>query len=403
MAIVDIDKMIAEKSAAANGSTNTAEVTNETKTETTENTTTQESAVEQVESETADSTTSKESANEDEGSEVSAEGEEESGDAGGQDDNESDKEESSKETENEEVELSEIYLDIDGQERSVADVITERNQLAAKVAEIDKDEFLKGLIAHYQATGNIDAYYEAKGVNWDKKDDVEILRTRFERENNDLDPKIVEKLWKRELAEKYKIKPDLGQDEMESEDYEIAQGLLKRDARKAREEFKTTQSKFQIPERKTEVKQEQTKFDPQEYKKQLLADKDVDAFAKSKLLKIGVSDESGTAFGFEVENPDAVIEMMSNDQKFWSTMMKNGKVDRTKQAKVYSFSQDPERYEQALVDFGKTLALEERLKEVKNTDGRLGKKTTESSTVGSSDWKKEFLKAGIQQKKRNGY
>jgi chorismate mutase len=404
MAVIDVDKMIADK-AAANASANTAEVTKDDKTETTENTAEQESAEERVETENVDSKKDESDNGSDAnaGSEEGGESGEESGDAGAEGGNEAEEDEgssNSQESEPEEVELNEIYLDIDGQERSVAEVITERNELAAKAAAIEGDAFLKGLIEHYQATGNIDAYYEAKGVNWDKKDDVEVLRARFEQENTDLDPKIVEKLWKRELADKYKISPGLSQDEMDSEDYEIAQGLLKRDAKKAREGFKTTQSKFQIPERKTEVKPEQAKFDPQVYKKQLLADKEVDSFMKSKLLKIGVSDETGTSFGFEVENPDSVIEMMSNDQKFWNTMLKDGKVDRAKQAKVYSFSQDPERYEQALVEFGKTLALEERLKEVKNTDGRLNKKTTEQSAVGSSDWKKEFLKAGIQQKKK---
>jgi hypothetical protein len=298
--------------------------------------------------------------------------------------------------EDEEFDLREVYVDVDGTERSASDLITERNEYAARLATIEKDEFLKGFIEHYLATGNADAYLDAKAVNWDKKDDVETLRHKFEAANRDLDPKIVEKLWKRELADKYKVKPDLSQEEIDSEDYEIAQGLLKRDANNARNEFKTTQSQFKLPEAKATPAQQPQQFDAQAYKRQLLADKEVDAFAKRKLLKLDVSDESGASFGFEVDDSDTVIEMMADDRKFWSTLMKDNKVDRTKQAKLYAYAKDPKKFEQGLVDFGKTLAIEARLKEVKNTDGQLNKQTVAAANQG--DYKTRFLKEALRQK-----
>lgn len=298
--------------------------------------------------------------------------------------------------EDEEYDLREILVDVDGAERNVSDLIIERNEYAARIAQIEKDEFLKGFIEHYLATGSADAYLEAKAVNWDKKDDVSVLRHKFEAQNKDLDPKIVDKLWKRELADKYKVKPDLTQEEIDSEDYEIAQGLLKRDANNARTEFKTSQSQFKLPEAKAPTAQQPPQFDAQAYKKQLLADKEVDAFARRKLLKLDVSDESGASFGFEVEDSDSVIEMMTDDRKFWSTLMKDNKVDRTKQAKLYAYAKDPKKFEQALVEFGKTLALEARLKEVKNTDGQLNKQHVAGTDQG--DYKTRFLKAALQQK-----
>lgn len=300
--------------------------------------------------------------------------------------------------EDQDVDLGELTLEIDGQSRSVKDLLTEADVLRRQFAEINKDPFLKGFIEHYMATGNASAYLDAKGIDWDKKDDLDILKTKFEKENSDLDPKIREKIWRRKLADEYKIKPDLTQEEMESEDYEIAQGLLKRDANKARSDFKETQKKFQVVDRKP---QEQTqKFDPEAYKKQVLAEKDIDAFMKSKLLKLGIKNDSGQSFGFEPSSPDKIIEMMVDDRKFLETFIdfKNRTADRTKQAKIYAYAMDPDGFEQQLVDFGKTLGLEERLKEVKNTDSRLNKKTTEAQTKETS-FAKRFLTEALKQKK----
>jgi hypothetical protein len=302
--------------------------------------------------------------------------------------------------EDEDIDLSTLTIDSDGQSRTVQELINERDILKKQFDEIAKDEFLKGFIEHYMTTGNASAYLEAKGVDWDKKDDVEVLRSKYERDNSDLDPKIREKLWRRKLADEYKIRPDLTQEEMESEDYEIAQGLLKRDANKARSEFKETQKKFSIVDRKQEEKQPQQKFDPQAYKQQLLSEKEIDSFMKSKLLKLGIKNDSGQAFGYEPSNPEQIIEMMVDDRKFWGTFYdpKTKAVDRAKQARIYAFATNPDEYDQQLVDFGKNLGLEERLKEVKNTDGRLDKKTSDSQTKETS-FSKKFLTEALKQKK----
>jgi hypothetical protein len=302
------------------------------------------------------------------------------------------------------VPLDELFLEVDGSEKSVADLLNERTELSKRVAEIEKDPFLKGFIDHYLATGNANAYLEAKGVDWDKKEDVEVLRLQFERDNADFDPKVREKLWKRELADKYKIKPDLSQEEKESEDYEIAQALLKRDANKVRGKFKEDQTKFQIVDRKKEEPQKQ-QFDVDAYKKEVLKDKAVDSFVKDKILKLAVKNESGQSFGFEPENVEQVIEMMTDDNRFWGSFVKDGKINRELHAKVCAYLQNPDAFEQQLVEFGKTLGLEDRLKEVKNTDNRLEKKNTSAQTGDGNRWiggapnPKTFLKEALKQKK----
>lgn len=312
--------------------------------------------------------------------------------------------EESTKVENEEpddVNLRELYLDVEGQNRSVAELLDERDALKKQLDQISKDPFLKGFIDHYQSTGNASAYIEAKGVDWDKKDSLSVIRAKFEKDNAGLSDKGIEIKWRRKLADTYKIKPDLTQEEMDSEDYILGQEELKRDADLARNEFKEHQSKFQIVDRKQEEKPQQ-QFNPEVYKKQVLAEKAIADFMKSKLLKLGIKSDTGQSFGFELPNPDQIIEMMVDDRKFLSTFFdfKSKAVDRNRQAKIYAYAMNPDEFEQQLVEFGKNLGLEERLKEVKNTDDRLNRKTTEAQTKESS-FTKGFLGAALKQKKYN--
>lgn len=297
------------------------------------------------------------------------------------------------------VDLNELGVEVDGQERSVADLLTEREQLAKRVAEIEQDQFLKGLIDHYKANGNIDAYYEAKGVDWDKKNNLDVLKISFEKKNADLPEKTRELLWKRELRDRYMIKDDLSPEELESEDYQIAQGLLERDARTAREAFKVDQQKYKAPEKQVEEPKQTQQFDPAAYKKRLLQEKEVSTFAKNKLLPLGIKDGTGKTIGIEPKNTDQIIEMMIDDRKFWSAFVDpdTKKVNYTKLAKAYAYAQDPDFYEQSLVNLGKNLHLEERIKEDKQIDSRLGR--TSGGPPQKESFAKGFLTAALKQKK----
>lgn len=299
-----------------------------------------------------------------------------------------------------EVDLNELDIEIDGQERSVAEVIVERNELAKRVAEIESDDFLKGLIDHYKATGNIDAYYEAKGVDWDKKSDLEVLKIAFDKKNADLPDKTRELLWKKKLRSDYMIKDDLSPEELESEDYQIAQGLLERDARNTRKEFKEVQQKYKAPERKTEQAAQPQQFDAAAYKQKLLQEKEVSAFAKHKLLPLGVKDGMGKTLGFEPKDTEQIIEMMIDDRKFWNSFRdpKTKRINYTKLAKAYAYVQDPEFYEQSLVNLGKNLHLEERLKDQKQIDDRLNRKA--GGPPPKESFAKGFLTAALKQQKK---
>jgi hypothetical protein len=298
------------------------------------------------------------------------------------------------------VDLSEIMIKVGEEDRSVLDVINERNEFATRLNEIEQDDFLREFIKRYKETGNVKEYLEATQKDYTAMSDLEVVKLKFDKDNARYPEKIREKMWKREIAAKYMVNDNLTDYDKESDDYEIAQAMLKRDAEDARGNFITEQKKFLVPERKAEPeKQKQPKFDPEAYRKQVMTEKEVADFLKTKLLPLEYKDESGATFKYEPSNPEQVVEMMTDDRKFWMTMVKDGKIDRVLQAKVSAYATDPKAFEQKLIEYGKTLAIEERLKEAKNTDGRLSKKTT-GAQKGAGDWKTRFLQEALKQKKR---
>lgn len=302
-----------------------------------------------------------------------------------------------------ELNLDEYEVEVNGESRSVNSLLQERDQLAERVAKIDSNEFLKGFLDHYEATGDATAYLEAKAIDWDKQDDLSVLSKQFDKENSDLDQATRDMLFQDELQNKYKIDLNASPEEIdtESQAHKIGQALLKRDATKARTNFKEQQAKFVIPEvkRKAAESAADPKVQQETWKKQLGENVDLAKFRESKLLEVAVEKEDGTKFGYEVENPDSIIEMMVDDRQFWKLFINDkGVVDHSKQAKVYAFAKNPAAYEKQLVEFGKTLAVEKTLKEKRNTDGNLDDKT-KLPAVGSGDWRDGFLQAAKQQKK----
>lgn len=302
--------------------------------------------------------------------------------------------------EDNEVDLDELEIETeDGTTRSVNDLLDERETLVKRVAEIEGDPFLKGLIDHYKVTGNIDAYYEAKGVDWDKKKDIDVLKIEFDQKNADLPDKTRELMWKRKLRNDYMIKDDLSSEELESEDYQIAQGLVERDARIARNGFKESQQKYKAPEKAVEVPKQTQQFDTAAFKKKLLQEKEVATFQKNKLLPLGVRDGTGKTLGFEPKDTDQIIEMMTDDKKFWNVFRDpTGKVNYTKLAKVYAYAQDIDFHEQSLVNLGKNLHLEGRLKDQKQIDDRLTR--TKQAPPQTTSFSKGFLTEALKQRKK---
>jgi hypothetical protein len=298
-----------------------------------------------------------------------------------------------------ELDLDEYTVDVNGEEKTINQLLDERDQYAKRIEEIESDDFLKRFIDYYKQTGDAAAFLRSQTVDYDKMPDVDVIRQKFDEENSDLDQETRDLLFSEELRSKYKVDPDINPEELEYNDaklYKIGQGLLKRDADKARKSLKDEQQKFALPDSSKQQQQQAQAFDAEAYKKKIMSSGDMAKFTETKLLKLSVSGEDSVPYGYEIDNPGEIIEMMTNDSKFWSLFQKDGKIDHVTQAKVYAYAKNPDAFERQLVELGKTLATEKVLKEKRNTDGVLSR--TGKDNV--DDFKSGFLKAARQQLKK---
>ncbi len=300
------------------------------------------------------------------------------------------------------VDLKEFFLD--GEDKSVADLLKEREQLSERIKAIDGDEFLKGFIEHYLATGDAKPYLESQTIKWDEKSPVDVIKAKMMSEYSDLEPNIAEKRFRKEFISKYAIDPSeysslkqTGKEQL-TEDQEIGMAILERDANKGRQAFKEDQKKFSVPDKKQEQAPAKQTFDVNAWRQSIMKEKSVSDFLQNKTLKVG--DE----YGLEIESPDAIIEMMVDDRKFWQTMVdpKSSKVDFDKTQKVFAYAQNPTAFEKTLIEIGKDIGKAEYLKERKNISSGGKTNPPKESHTGPDgiNWD-EFRIAAKQQKKHN--
>ena len=226
----------------------------------------------------------------------------------------------------------------------------EKEELAERFKRIESDEWLKNFLDEYQSGGDVEKYLSAK-VDWDKKDDLEVLRVGFEKKNSDLDPELMDVAFRKEMINKYGIDPFDEDTDTESADYKYAMALKKRDANKVRSEFKEEQGKYSVPKAK-EINTPQANVE--DFKKKVLEDNDVKSILDKKLLQLDVKSESGDSFNYELESAEPIVEMMWDESKFWNLFLTpEGKVDLKKAAKVFAYAKDPQKFESQVFDWGK--------------------------------------------------
>lgn len=271
-----------------------------------------------------------------------------------------------------ELDLQDLTIDQDGVEIPISAIIDERNDLLARVQEIEKDPFLKEFVAFYKNGGDVSKYIENKSVKFDTMADMDVLKYTFNKENSDLNAPTRERLFRKELINKYGFDPEsISEEDAASEDFKLAQELIKRDAFRSRESLKSEQQKFSIPEKK--------QVDPQVQReaiqKQVMSTKEVKDFLQHKLVRIDVPDDNGNYFAFIEKNPEKVVEMIVDGNKFWNTLLdKDGKVDWNKAHKVLSYATDPVAYEKELIKLGRRQGQRDKIIHDRNIDGRLNQR-----------------------------
>jgi len=251
-----------------------------------------------------------------------------------------------------------------------------------------KDDFIKGVVEFYEKTGDITPYLQAKSTDFTKMSDEEIMRRELREQYSELSDKAFDKFFKQEVLDKYKLDADeWGEDESE-----LGRELLKVQASKAREKYLEWQKNFQAPE------PAQVDDNTQELLKQFEESVRSNEVTRQILNAKKISIKSGEdEFHYELPNADAMIDMTVDNDKFFSQFAQGeGQLDYNKWYKTVAYSQNPEVFEKALINFGKTLGRSEITKEIKNpSTSPVGDVPTESSGDFASGLLQAFLSRGV--------
>jgi hypothetical protein len=257
-----------------------------------------------------------------------------------------------------------------------------------------KDDFIKGVVEFYEKTGDITPYLQAKLVDFNQMSDEEIMRRSLREQYPDVSDKAFDRLFKQQVIDKYKLDPD----EYGEDDFELGTELLKSEASKARQKYVDWQNSFKAPEPTSDNTQAQAQAEAletmQKFEQSVKSHELTKSILENKRLTIKVGEDE---FAYEIPEPDAIVDMTVDNDKFFSQFAAGeGQVDFSKWYKTAAYSQNPELFEKALINYGKTLGRSEVTKEIKNpSSNTVGDVPTESTGDFTSGLLRAFADRGV--------
>lgn len=251
-----------------------------------------------------------------------------------------------------------------------------------------KDDFIREAVEFYEKTGDLTPYLQAKTVDFNKMSDEEILRRNLREQYSDLTDKAFDRLYQKEVVDKYKLDAD----EYGEDDSELGRELLKAEASKVRNQYIEWQNKFKAPD--PEVDNSQVEEALKKFEDDVRNNPMTQSILQNKKISLKIGD---TEFNYEIPNADSLLNMTLDNDKFFSQFAgQEGNVDYARWYKTAAYSQNPELFEKALVNFGKTIGREEVTRELKNpSNNSVGDVPTESSGDFRTGLLQAFASRGI--------
>jgi len=257
-----------------------------------------------------------------------------------------------------------------------------------------KDDFIKGVVEYYEKTGDLTPYLQAKLVDFNGMSDEEVMRRNLREQYPDVSDKAFDRLYKQQIVDKFKLDAD----EWGEEDSDLGRELLKVEAAKARQKYLEWQQGFRAPEpvQSQEAQQEdlQVKEALRQFESSVKSSPLTNQILNDKRIAIKIGDSE-----FNYELPDAVsmVDMtLDNDKFFQQFAAGEGQLDYSKWYKTVAYSQNPELFEKALINYGKTLGREEVTKEIKNPSTNIvGDVPTESTSDFATGLLQAFASRGV--------
>lgn len=249
-----------------------------------------------------------------------------------------------------------------GKAETLEDFFDEYKKMRDSSGAQFKDDYIKNAVEYYNKTGSLTPYLEATSVNYGELSDEQIMRRELEQANPTLSAKAIERLYNRDIVNKY----SLDEDKYDQEEVELGKELLKADATKLRDKFVDEQKNFTQPEiEKTEENETVDNTAQMEKWTETVSSNDFTKdVLENKRILIDYNDEK---FAYEVENPEELQAMTVDNNKFFALFKDDkGDVDFDKWYRVLAYASDPEVYDSSLIAHGQELGQEKVVSDLKN-------------------------------------
>lgn len=258
-----------------------------------------------------------------------------------------------------------------------------------------KDDFIKQVVEFYEKTGDLTPFLIAKTVDFNTMSDEEIMRRSLRDQYSDLSDKAFDRFFKQQVTDKFKLDTE----EWGEEDSELGRELLKVEASKIRNQYLDWQKNFSAPEPEVSAEELQAQAQSQEmlakFEKEVRSNELTKSLLDGKKLTIKTADGE---FNYEIPEAESLLDMtIDNDRFFGQFANDQGQLDYARWYKTAAYSQNPELFERALINFGKTLGRSEITKEIKNpSTAPVGDVPTEGSGDFRTGLLQAFASRGIQ-------
>lgn len=249
-----------------------------------------------------------------------------------------------------------------GKAETLEDFFDEYKRMRDSSSAEFKDDFIKNAVEYYNETGNLTPYLEATSVNYSEMSDEKVMRRDLEQANPTLSKGAIERLYTREIVDKY----SLDEDKFDEDEVELGKELLAADASKLRDKYVDEQKNFTQP---VKDQTEETETENQEEQRAKWTEtvssheitKDV---MENKRILVSYGDDK---FSYEVENPESLQEMTIDNNKFFDLFKDDkGDVNFDKWYRVLAYASDPEVYDSSLISHGQELGQEKVVSDLKN-------------------------------------
>lgn len=257
-----------------------------------------------------------------------------------------------------------------------------------------KDDFIKGAVEYYEKTGDLTPYLQAKTVDFTKMDDAEIMRRSLREQYPDVSEKAFDRLYQQQVVDKFKLDAE----QWGEDDAELGKELLRTEADKLRAKYIEWQKGFAAPEPQADPNAEEQERATMEAIAQFERTIKENPITKSILETKRVSIKAGDdEFNYELPEANALVDMTLDNNRFFQQFAAGeGQLDYNKWYKTVAYSQNPEQFERALINFGKTLGRSEVTKEIKNpSTAPVGDIPTEGSGDFTTGLLQAFANRGV--------